>query len=167
VLEIERLGRQYPFIDPLRAIVRKWHYVVRDDRGSGGTLTRRGFNASMSGELDGKPYELGHTGRRRKQLYLRQGDVVLARADRVRPRLWPLVYGDSWTITFGDATYELRPKPFRRVMELGRDGSVTGTVRSTWDSRVVIGELPAELSPAVQMFVGFVVLIALGGAGGG
>jgi hypothetical protein len=144
-------------------MVRKWHYVVRDDRGSGGTLRRRGFAASMSGELDGEPYELGHTGR--KQLSLRQGEVVLATADRVHPRLWPIDSRDRWTITFGDATYEL--KPSLRGLQLHRDGGVIGTVRSNWDSGRVVCELPAELPPAIQMFVGCVHLAFYGGGGGG
>jgi len=103
VLEIERLSWQKP------------RYAVRDARGQSGMWVRRRFKETMTGDLDGHPYELGRDGR--KHFFLAQEGSVLATADAARR--------GSWAISVGDSAYELRRKSARRSeMEL-RGGQTT------------------------------------------
>ena len=66
-----------------------------------------------------------------------------------------------WAILVQGAAYELRrPSAFRSGMDLRAGESTVGTVRKGRAPRGrVLCELPAELSPPVQAFIGFVVLL--------
>jgi hypothetical protein len=108
------------------------------------------FKEAMTGELDGQEYEFGRTGR--KHFFLMRARRVLATADgAARGR---------WTIAVGDAAYELRRARGRRsAMELRRGEAAIGSIRKGKALRCrVVCELPSELSPAEQTFIGFVVL---------
>ena len=72
MLEIERLSWMTP------------RYAVRDDRAHTGMWVRRRFEETMTGELDGQPYELMHHGR--KRFLLLQAGSVLATAEARRPQ---------------------------------------------------------------------------------
>jgi hypothetical protein len=138
VLEIERISW-------LRR-----RYAVHDDRGSRGVWTRRRFEEAMTGELDGEQYEFGRAGR--KHFSLMHAGRVLAAADSAgRGR---------WTIAVADAAYELRrASGWRSVMELRHGDAAIGSIRKGKAARgTVVCELPAELSPAAQTFIGFVVV---------
>ena len=139
VLEIERVSWRNP------------RYAVRDDDGHSGVWTRRRFAETMTGEIDGETYELRRDGRRRFTLVSR--GTELARAEAARR--------GQWTIVVEGFTYELRKRSsFGSVMDLYRGASTLGSIRKGRAPRGrVLCELPAELSPAVQAFIGFVVLL--------
>jgi hypothetical protein len=138
VLEIERLSWLKP------------RYAVRDDRGHTGMWMRRRFKENMTGDLDGHPYELGRDGR--KHFFLAQAGSVLATADAGRR--------GSWAISVGGSAYELRRKSaWRSEMELQGGPTSIGSIRKAKAPRgKVLCELPLELSPAVQAFIGFLVV---------
>lgn len=104
----------------------------------------------MTGEIDGEPYELRPDGRKRFTLVRRGTELASAEAQR----------RGAWTILVQGSTYELRRSMWRSAMEL-RSGTITiGSIRRGRAARGrVLCELPAELSPAVQAFIGFVVLL--------
>jgi hypothetical protein len=104
----------------------------------------------MTGELDGQQFEFGRTGR--KHFFLMRSGRVLATADRAAR--------DRWTIAVGDAAYELRrASGWRSAMELRHGDAAIGSIRKGKAPRgTVVCELPSELSPAEQTFIGFVVL---------
>ena len=104
----------------------------------------------MTGELDGQQYELGRAGR--KHFFLAQAGRMLATADAATR--------GRWSISVGEATYELRrPSAWRSAMELRRGPDPLGSIRKAKAPRGrVICELAADLSPAVQAFVGFLVI---------
>ena len=136
MLEIERVARL------------KHRYLVRDDAGHSGTWERHGLREQMSGDLGGEPYELVRDGRR--HFRLEQSEAELARADAARL--------GRWTISTADATYELgRRKRWGSEMELRRVGQPVGTVRRA-HHRTVVCDLPADLAPPAQAFIGFLVL---------
>jgi hypothetical protein len=125
-------------------------YGVRDDRGHAGMWVRRRFTETVTGELDGQPYEMLRDGR--KRFVLRQAGSVLATAEAGRR--------GRWSISAGDSSYELRRKSaWRSEMELRAHGSQIGSIRKAAASRgKVLCALPSELSPAVQAFIGFLVI---------
>jgi hypothetical protein len=112
---------------------------------------RRRFGEAMSGEIDGEPYELRRDGRRGFTLLSRGRDLAKAQAAR-RGR---------WTVLVQGSTYELRRRStWRSEMDV-RSGPITiGSIRKARGPHGrVLCQLPAELSPAVQAFIGFVVLL--------
>jgi hypothetical protein len=125
-------------------------YGVRDDRGSKGTWVARHFKEEMTGDLDGQPYVFGREGRRRFFL-LRSGLLVAEGHSAKRGR---------WRVSADQLTYELRRRSrWRSEMELVGSGGPVGRIRRQRARRAkVVCELPAELSPAVQTFVGLLVL---------
>jgi hypothetical protein len=136
VLEIRRVGRLTP------------RYAVRDDRGHGGTWVRRRFKETMTGDLDGQPYELGRDGRRR--FFLMQAGVVVTTATAGRR--------GRWTISVGDLSYELRRRSaWRSEMELYAHQTAVGSVRKGPRGKILC-QLPPELSPAAQAFIAFLVV---------
>lgn len=138
MLEIERLSWRSP------------RYAVRDDRGHEGVWVRRRFKERMSGEIDGERYEFGRDGRRRFVLTRAGSEVAAAEAGR-RGR---------WSITAGDSMYELRRKsPLRSEVQLWADQTQVGSIRKASAPRgKIVCDLPAEFSPTVQTFIGFVVV---------
>jgi hypothetical protein len=139
VLEIERVSW------------RTLRYTVRDDDGHGGVWLRRRFREAMTGEIDGEPYELRPDGRKRFALV--HLGTALAKAEAQRR--------GQWTILVDGFTYELRrPSTWRSAMDLRSGTTAIGSIRKGRAPRGrVLCELPAELSPAVQAFIGFVVLL--------
>jgi hypothetical protein len=139
VLEIERVSWRKP------------RYAVSDNDGHGAAWMRRRFRETMTGEIDGEPYELRRDGRRRFTLVSR--GTELARAEAARR--------GRWTILVEGSTYELRRRStWRSAMDLRSGASTVGSIRKGRAPRGrVLCELPAELSPAVQAFIGFVVLL--------
>lgn len=136
MLEIRRLSWLTP------------RYAVRDDRGHGVTWVRRRFKETITGELDGQPYEIRRDGRRR--FYLIQAGVVLATADAAKR--------GRWAISVGNSAYELRRKSaWRSEMELRAHQTAVGSVRKGPRGQVLC-ELPPELSSAAQAFIGFLVV---------
>jgi hypothetical protein len=138
VLVIERVSWRQP------------RYAVRDDAGHTGHWTRRRFAEAMTGDIGGNLFELRRDGRRR--FTLASSDSVLATAEA--PRRAP------WTITADESAYQLGQRSrLRSDMELRRSGIAVGSIRRGRALRgQVLCDLPAELSPAVQAFIGFVVL---------
>jgi hypothetical protein len=125
-------------------------YAVRDDAGHSGPWRRRRFAEAITGEIDGNPFELLRDGRKRFTLV--SSDTVLATAEAPsRAR---------WTITADGSKYQLRRRSrWRSEMELRRDGTAVGSIRKGRALRgQVLCDLPAELPPAVQAFIGFVAL---------
>jgi hypothetical protein len=104
----------------------------------------------MAGEIDGNTFELRRDGRRRFTLVSSGAALASAEAARRTP----------WTITVDGSAYELRRRRWwRSEMELRCGGTTVGSIRRGRAPRgQVLCDLPAELSPAVQAFVGFVVL---------
>lgn len=124
-------------------------YTVRDDAGHRGLLTRRRFGEAVTGEIDGDPFELRRDGRRRFTLVSTgtvRGTAEAARRGR-------------WTISADGSAYELRrASRWRSDMELCRDSIPVGSIRKGRAPRGrVLCDLPAELSPAMQAFIGLVV----------
>jgi hypothetical protein len=138
VLEIERLSWRVP------------RYAIRDGRGHSGIWVRRRFKETMTGELDGQPYEFGRDGR--KHFFLSQAGVVVATADAEQR--------GRWKISAGHRAYELkRRSSWRSEMELRAGGAPIGSIRKGKASRgKILCEMPPELAPAAQAFIGFVVL---------
>jgi hypothetical protein len=104
----------------------------------------------MRGEVDGTSFELRRDGRSRFTLL--SSDTLLATAKA--PRRSP------WKITSGGSVYQLRRSSrWRPDMELLRDSSAAGSIRKGRALRAqVLCDLPAELPPAAQASIGFVVL---------
>jgi hypothetical protein len=130
---------------------RKPHYSVRDDGGHGGEWARRRFNEAMTGDIDGEAFEFERDGRRLFTLVSRGTEVARAEAGRA----------GRWNISAAGSTYELqRRSPWRMTMDLRSDGNTIGSVRRARGPRTrVLCELPPELSPAVQAFIGFVAVM--------
>ena len=105
----------------------------------------------MTGEIDGEPYELRRDGRRRFTLISRGTEFARAEAGR----------RGQWTILVEGSTYELRRRSaWRSAMDLHSGASTLGSIRKGRAPRGrVLCELPGQLSPAVQVFIGFVVLL--------
>jgi hypothetical protein len=139
MLEIERVSG------------RESRYAVRDNGGHRGDWIRRRFTQTVKGEIDGEPYELRRDGRRR--FMLASGGTEVARAQAARR--------GRWTILVGGSTYELRRRSmWGSAMDLCSGSSLVGSIRKDRAPRGrVLCELPAELSPAVQAFIGFVVML--------
>jgi hypothetical protein len=125
-------------------------YTVHADDRDHGLWTRRRFGEAMAGELDGNPFELRRDGRRRFTL-TSSGTKLAAAEATARGR---------WTISVDGSAYQLRRRSRRRSdMELCRGEIVVGSIRKGQARRgQVICELPAEFAPAVQAFIGFVVV---------
>jgi hypothetical protein len=124
-------------------------YTVRDDAGHTGRWTRRRFGEAMTGEIDGKPLELRRDGRRRFTL-VGSGTVLATAQAPTR---------SGWTITTDGSEYQLRrASRWRSDMELRRGEIPVGSIRKGRGRRQALCDLPAELSPAAQAFIGFVVL---------
>ena len=139
MLEIERVSWRQP------------RYTVRDTDGHRGVWMRRRLGETVSGEIDGEPYELRRDGRRRFIFVSRGAELATAQA----------ASRGRWTVLVQGSTYELRRRSrWRSAMDL-RSGSITiGSIQKGRAPRGrVLCELPAELSPAVQTFIGFVVLL--------
>ncbi len=102
----------------------------------------------MAGDLDGQPYELGRDGRRR--FFLMQAGVVVATATAGRR--------GRWAIAVGDLSYELRRRSaWRSEMELCAHQTAVGSVRKGPQGKIVC-QLPPDVSPAAQAFIGFLVV---------
>lgn len=129
---------------------RQPRYAVRDNAGHSGHWMRGRFAEAMTGEIDGTPFELRRDGRRRFTLV--SSDAVIATAEATRRT--------PWTITADGSSYQLRRSSrWRSDMELRRGGVAVGSIRKGRGLRgQALCELPAELPPAVQAFIGFVVL---------
>lgn len=115
----------------------------------------------MTGELDGQAYAFERHGRRHFSLV--QAGAVVATADAGR--------GGRWAIRVGDSAYELRRKsPWRSEMELHDQRAVVGSIRKGRRGAVVC-DLPHDLSPPAQAFVGFLLVTlrtrAAAGSGAG
>ena len=130
---------------------RKPCYVVRGDGGHAGLWTRRWFREAMTGEIDGEPFEVRPQGRRRFAIV--SHGTELARAEATRR--------GGWSILVQGATYELQRRAiWRSAMELRCNGVTIGSIHKGRAPRgLIICELPGELSPPVQAFIGFVVLL--------
>jgi hypothetical protein len=124
-------------------------YTVRDDAGHSGLLIRRRFAETVTGEIDDDPFELRRDGRRRFTL-VSSGTVIATAEAATRGR---------WTISAEGSAYQLRrASRWRSDMELCRGSIPVGSIRKGRAPRGrVLCDLPAELSPAVQAFIGFVV----------
>ena len=122
--------------------------MVSDEDGRRGLWARRRFREAMAGELDGSPFELRGDGRSR--FTLTSSETVLAAAEAsARGR---------WTISVDGSTYQLRrTSSWRSTMELRHNEVAVGSIRKGRRGQVLC-ELPAELSPAVHAFIGFVVV---------
>jgi hypothetical protein len=153
VLEVERVSWLKP------------QYTVRDDAGHAGTWTRPRFRERVAGDIDGERYELLPDGPRR--LSLMQAGAEVASADAATS--W------RWTISAGERTYELgRKSVWHSELELRSGGRVVGSIRRAKGARLkLLCDLPGDLPPATQAFIGFVVLTmwsraaAKAGEGGG
>ncbi|MBV8734615.1 MAG: hypothetical protein JO120_07540 [Solirubrobacterales bacterium] len=139
MLEVERVSWRTP------------RYAVRGDDGRGGVWTRRRFGETVTGEIDGEPYELRRDGRRRFALMSHGSELARAEATQ----------RGGWTILVQDATYELRRRSmWHSAMDLRSDAGSLGSIhKARAPRRRIVCELPAELSPAVQAFIAFVVLL--------
>jgi hypothetical protein len=137
VLEIERVSWRRPV------------YAVRAD-GHSGTWVRRRFAEEMTGEIDGDSFEFRREGRGRFTLVSSAGLLATAEvAGRGR-----------WTMSVDEVAYVLRRRSrWRSDMELCRGGIAVGSIRKGRGRGRVVCDLPAELSPARQAFIGFVVLV--------
>lgn len=104
----------------------------------------------MTGDIDGRPYELRRGGRRRFTLV--SSDEVLATAEAARR--------GRWTISGDGCVYELsRRSRWRSEMELRGGAVAVGSIRRARAPRGrVLCDLSPELSPALQAFIGFVAL---------
>ena len=111
---------------------------------------RRRFGEAMTGEFDGVRYELRRDGRKRFELV--GSGAVLATAQAARRGRWEVMLDGS--------AYELRRRSaWGSDMELRRDSTVVGRIRKGRATRgKIVCELPPELSPVQQTFVGLVVL---------
>jgi hypothetical protein len=127
-------------------------YAVRDDAGSGSQWTPvRRLSEDLNGEIDGTTYAFRRDGRNR--FALTRGETELASAAAVKRGRWAI------EIEPGGATgYELvRGRGGRWHMELQRGGTAAGRISRGRSSRgKFVCELPAELDPAVQVFIGLV-----------
>lgn len=142
MLEIERISW------------RTRRYAVRYHGGRrGGIWERRRLGEGMTGEIDGHRFEVRRNGRR--QFTLTSAGLVLASVDAARR--------GRWTISAAGSVCELRQKgAWRSEMELCRGAIAVGSIRKGRSRRKGVRcALPAELSPAVQAFIGFIVLILL------
>jgi hypothetical protein len=128
----------------------KRRYAVRDDAGHAGTWTRPRFRERVAGEVDGERYELLPRGGRRFSLV--QAGAEVAGADAAAR--------GRWTISAGERTYELSHKSaWRSELELRSGGRVVGSIRRAKGARLkLLCDLPGDLPPATQAFIGFVVL---------
>ena len=125
-------------------------YTIHDDHGHAGLWARRRFKEGMSGELDGARYDFVRDGR--KRFVLTHAGQTLATADAGRR--------GGWVISAGGSAYGLRRRSAWRSEMLLFDGDTTvGSIRKARAPRgKLVCDLPAELSPPVQAFVGLVVL---------
>jgi hypothetical protein len=102
----------------------------------------------MAGELDGSRFELRRDGRSRFTL-VTSGAVLATAETTARGR---------WTISVDGSAYQLRrTSRWRSPMELRRNEIAVGSIRRGRRGQVLC-DFPAELSPAVQAFIGFVVV---------
>ena len=127
---------------------RQPRYSVSDDDGHRGVWTRRRFREAMAGDLDGSPVELRREGRSRFTLV--SSGTVLASADATAR--------GRWTISVDGSAYQLgRTSRWRSAMEFRRNEVAVGSIRKGRGGQVLC-DLPAGLSPAVQAFIGLVVV---------
>ena len=112
---------------------------------------RRRFREAVTGEIDGEPYEVRPGGRKRFALLSSGTELATAEA-AARGR---------WTILVEGSAYELRRRSsWRSAMDLLSGASTVGSIRKGRAPRgELLCELPTELSPPVQAFIGFVVLL--------
>ena len=128
----------------------KRQYTVRDDAGHAGSWTRPRLRERVAGDVDGERYELlPHGGRR---FSLLQAGAEVASADVAK--------GGRWTISAGERVYELVQKSFwRSELELRSGDRAVGSIRRAKGARLkLLCDLPGDLPPATQAFIGFVVL---------
>jgi hypothetical protein len=125
-------------------------YTVRDEAGHSGLCVRRRFAEAVTGEIDGNPFQVRRDARRRFTLV--SSDTIVATAEAARR--------GQWTIATDGVAYQLRRRSrWRSDMELCRGSTPVGSIRKGRAPRgQVLCDLPAELSPAAQAFVGFLVL---------
>ena len=127
---------------------RRPRYTLSDDDGHRGRWTRRRFGEAMARDLDGSPFELRRDGRSRFTL-VSSGTVLATAEATARGR---------WTISVDGSAYQLRrTSRWRSAMELRRNEIAVGSIRKGRRGQVLC-DLPSELSPAVQAFIGFVVV---------
>jgi len=148
-------------------------WTVSDDDGPRGLWKRRRrLGEAMMGELDGNPFELRADGR--NFFALVSSGTVLAAAHADRRNHWTVYVEESARDLRADdaarVEYELRQtSAWHSDLELRRGGIAVGSIRkrgyreggalrSLWYGRPVLCDLPAELSLAVQTFIGFVVI---------
>ena len=138
MLEIKRTGLRI-----------KAHYDVRDDAGHKGEWTRHRFDESVAGELDGTAYEIQRPHHR--QFQLTANSEVLATAEE-RPN-------GLWVLQAGDRQFEI-PRRFgiKFTADLRVDGQTIGTIQCSVTGDDVSCELPAEIEPELQTFLGFLVM---------
>jgi hypothetical protein len=131
-------------------------YAVRDDAGRGGEWQPRGrLSEELTGEIGGAAYELRRDGRTRFVLTRNGEELATATAAKRR-----------WTIEAGGTRYELaQPSKGPWHMELRRGAETIGRISRGRSSRgKFVCELPAELDPALQVFVGLVAMTLWGRA---
>ena len=127
---------------------RRPRYTLSDDDGHRGLRTRRRFGEAIAGDLDGSPFELRRDGRSRFTLV--SSGTPLATAEATAR--------GCWTISVDGSAYQLRrTSRWRSAMELRRNEIAVGSIRKGRRGQVLC-DLPSELSPAVQAFIGFVVV---------
>ncbi|MBV9595142.1 MAG: hypothetical protein JO147_15255 [Actinobacteria bacterium] len=123
--------------------------MVRDDSGRGGVWTRRRFSEGATGELDGETFQLQRDGRR--CFTLTSSGTVVATAEAGRR--------GRWMISFDGYAYELhRTSRWRSDMELCDGAYPVGSITGRPARGQVQCDLPSNFSPAVQAFIGFVVV---------
>ena len=102
----------------------------------------------MAGDLHGRPFELRREGRSRFTLV--SSGIVLATAEATAR--------GRWTISVDGSAYQLgRTSRWRSAMEFRRNEVAVGSIRKGRGGQVLC-DLPAGLSPAVQAFIGLVVV---------
>jgi hypothetical protein len=127
---------------------RQARYAVSDDDGHRELWTRGRFREATAGDLDGSSFELRPDGRSRFTL-VSSGEALATGEATARGR---------WTISVDGSAYQLRrTSRWRSATELHRNEVALGSIRKGRRGQVLC-DLPAELSPAVQAFIGFVVL---------
>jgi hypothetical protein len=126
--------------------------VVEDYHGHRGTWVRCRFDVDVYGDIDGRTYELGH--RKRRQFVLTEAGNAVVSADYAGRR--------GWTISLGETKYELRqPSMWRPDMELLAAGVKIGSVRKArirMARNRTVCDLPSDIAPAAQAFIGFVAM---------
>jgi hypothetical protein len=134
--------RRISFIKP--------RYAVRDSLGAVTLWQGRFGREGASAEIDGERYLVRRDGRKRFVLEAGEGELGAAERD-----------GRQWKVSTGGNEYALAKRSaWRSTFELRLAGSALGTV--SHKRRNVICDLPDDLPPTVQAFVGFVAMALWG-----